>query len=52
MNRSDWLKRELEAAAAEVRRWPAWMRGKNEIKVKTVTKRGGSAYAKKKSVSA
>jgi len=34
-----WLKREVERAAADVKKWPAWMRNETEAASKTTATR-------------
>jgi hypothetical protein len=38
MSKQAWLKREVEQAAADVKRWPAWMRSDTGIREKPSTK--------------
>jgi hypothetical protein len=38
MAKVDWLRREVEAAEAEVKRWPAWMRSDTANKEKSSSK--------------
>ena len=47
MEKQAWLKREVEQAVADVKRWPAWMRNETESKTKSGSRPQPAKPAKK-----